>query len=75
LYNIVIEFGIPMNLVKLIKMLLNETYSRAQAGKYMCDMFPIRNGLKKGAVLSPFLYIGTIINSFHSSSNSSSLQT
>jgi hypothetical protein len=26
LYNILIEFGIPRNLVRLIKMCLNETY-------------------------------------------------
>jgi len=28
LHNILIEFGIPMKLVRLIKMCLNETYSR-----------------------------------------------
>jgi len=28
LYKILIEFGIPMELVRLIKMCLNETYSR-----------------------------------------------
>jgi len=28
LCNILIEFGIPMKLVRLIKMCLNETYSR-----------------------------------------------
>jgi hypothetical protein len=28
LYNILIEFGIPMKLVRLIKMCLNETYSK-----------------------------------------------
>jgi hypothetical protein len=27
LYNILIEFGVPMKLVRLIKMYLNETYS------------------------------------------------
>jgi hypothetical protein len=30
LYNILIEFGIPMTLVRLKKMCLNETYSRVQ---------------------------------------------
>ena len=30
LYNILIENGIPMKLVKLIKMCLNETYSRSR---------------------------------------------
>jgi hypothetical protein len=29
LYNIRIEFGVPMKLVRLIKMCLNETYSKA----------------------------------------------
>jgi hypothetical protein len=47
LYNI--QFGIPLNLVKLIKMRLNETYSRARVDKYLYDMFPIRNGLKKNS--------------------------
>ena len=47
LYNILNEFGIPMKLVKLIKMFLNETYSRVQVGKHLSDMFPMRNGLKK----------------------------
>jgi hypothetical protein len=28
LYNILIEFGVPMKLVRLIKMCLNETYSK-----------------------------------------------
>ena len=30
LYNVLIEFDIPMKLVRLIKMSLNETYSRFQ---------------------------------------------
>jgi len=33
LYNILIEFGIPMNMVRLIKMCLKETYSRIRVGK------------------------------------------
>jgi hypothetical protein len=33
LYNILIEFGIPRKLVGLIKMCLNETYSRVLIGK------------------------------------------
>jgi hypothetical protein len=32
LYNILIEFGIPMKLVRLVKMCLNETYSRVRVG-------------------------------------------
>jgi hypothetical protein len=46
LYNILIEFGIPKKLVKLMKMCLPETYSRARVGKNLSEMFPIRNGLK-----------------------------
>jgi len=35
LYNILIESGIPMKLVRLIKMYLNEMYSRVQVGKHL----------------------------------------
>ena len=48
LYNILIEFGVPMKLVRLIKMCLNENYSRVWAGKNLSDMLPIRKGLKQG---------------------------
>jgi hypothetical protein len=48
LYNILIEFGIPLKLVRLIKMCLHETYSRVQVGKHLSDMSPIKNGLKSG---------------------------
>ena len=47
LYNILIEFSIPMQLVRLIKMCLNEIYSKVRVGKHLSDMFSIRNGLKK----------------------------
>jgi hypothetical protein len=47
LYNILVEFGIPKKLVRLIKMCLNETYSRVCVGKLLSDKFPIQNGLKK----------------------------
>jgi len=48
LCNILIESGIPMKLVRIIKMCLNETYCRVQAGKCLSDMVPIKNGLKQG---------------------------
>jgi hypothetical protein len=48
LYNILIEFGIAMKLVRLVKMCLNETYSRFRVGKHLSDTFPIKNGLKQG---------------------------
>jgi hypothetical protein len=47
IYNILIEFGIPMRLVGLIEMCLTETYSRVRVDKNLSDIFPIRNGLKK----------------------------
>ena len=53
LYKILIEFGIPRKLVRLIKMSLTETYSRVQVGKNMSDRFPIRKGLRQGDALSP----------------------
>jgi hypothetical protein len=33
LYNILVEFRIPMKLIRLIKMCLNETYSKVSIGK------------------------------------------
>ena len=54
--NIVIEFGIPKKLVRLIKMCLTDTYSRVRVGKSLSDMFPIRNGLKQGDALLPLLF-------------------
>jgi hypothetical protein len=56
LYNILREFGVPMNLVRLIKMCLNETYSKVRIGKHLSDSFPIQNGLKQGDALSPLLF-------------------
>jgi hypothetical protein len=47
LYNILIEFGVPMKLVRLIKMCLNETYSKVRIGKHLSNSFPIQNGLKQ----------------------------
>jgi len=40
-YDILIEFGISMKLLRLA-----ETYSKVHVGKNLYDMFPIRNGLK-----------------------------
>jgi hypothetical protein len=56
LYSILVEFGIPKKLVRLIKMCLTETYSRVRMGKNLYEMFPIRNGLKQGDALSPLLF-------------------
>ena len=56
LYNILIEFGIPMKLVRLIKMCLTETYTRVRVGKNLSDIFPVRNGLKQRDAPSPLLF-------------------
>jgi len=56
LYKILIEFGIPRKLVRLIKMSLTETYSRVWVGKNVSDRFRIRNGLEQGEALSPMLF-------------------
>jgi hypothetical protein len=56
LYVILIEFGIPRKLVGLIKIRLNETYSRVLIGKYKSDKFPIQNGLEQEDALLPLLF-------------------
>jgi sorting nexin-29 len=55
LYNILNEFGIPMNLLRLIKMCMTEMCSRIRIDKNLSDRFPVRNGFKQGDVLSPLL--------------------
>jgi len=55
-YKIIIGFGIPMKLVKLIKVCLNETYRIIRAGKHLSDTLRVKNGLKQGNVLSPLLF-------------------
>ena len=56
LYIILIECGIPVKLVSIMKMCLAETYSRVWVGTNLSDIFPIRNGLKQGDGLSPLLF-------------------
>jgi hypothetical protein len=54
LYNILKEFGVPIKLTTLIKVCLNETYSKFRIGNsYLPERFPIQNGLKQGDALSP----------------------
>jgi hypothetical protein len=64
LYNILIEFGVPMKLVRLIKMCLNETYSKVRIGKHLSDSFSIQNGLKQGDAISPLLFNFTLEYAF-----------
>jgi hypothetical protein len=42
-----------MKLVRLIKMCLNETYSKVHIGKHLSDSFPIQICFKQGNALSP----------------------
>jgi hypothetical protein len=51
-----VALGIPRKLVSLIKMCLNETYSKIRVGKHLSVAFPIQNGLKQGDALSPLLF-------------------
>jgi hypothetical protein len=48
LYNILLQFCIPKKLVRLIKMSLNETYSKVHVGELLSDTFPIQTGQKEG---------------------------
>jgi hypothetical protein len=56
MFNILIEFVIPMKLVRLIKMGVNETYISVEVGKHLSDMFPVRNGLEQEDALLPLLF-------------------
>jgi hypothetical protein len=56
LYSILIEIGIPMKLVRLVRTCLNGTSSEAHIGKHLSDTIPIQNGLKQGDALSPLLF-------------------
>jgi hypothetical protein len=55
LYKILIEFGVLVELVRLIKMCLNQTYSKVRIGKHLYENFTVHNGLKQGDALSPLL--------------------
>jgi hypothetical protein len=45
-----------MKPVRLIKMCLNEMYSKVRMGKHLSDSYPIQNGVKQGDALSPQLF-------------------
>jgi hypothetical protein len=47
-YSILIKFGVPMKLLRLNKMCLNDMYIKVRICKSLSDNFPIRNGLKQG---------------------------
>jgi hypothetical protein len=45
-----------MKQVRLIKMCLNETYSKVRIGEHLSETSPIQNDLKQGDALSPLLF-------------------
>jgi cyclophilin family peptidyl-prolyl cis-trans isomerase len=55
LYNILIEFGVPIKVVRLIKMCSHETYNKVCIGKHLYDNFPIQSGPKHRDDLLPLL--------------------
>jgi hypothetical protein len=45
-----------MKLAMLIKMCLNEIYSKVCIGTHLSDNFPTQNSLKEGDALTPLLF-------------------
>jgi len=60
LYSVITEFGIPMKLVRQIKLFLNSTYNRVWVSKHLSDMFSFKNVLKQGNSLSAFLFSSSL---------------
>jgi hypothetical protein len=56
LYNILIEFGTSMKLVRFIKMCFNETYIYVRIDKHLSESFPIQNALNQLGALSSLLF-------------------
>ena len=56
LYNIFIDFGIPMTLVRLIKLCLNENYSRVWVVNFCLTCFLLRMVRNKGILHSQLLF-------------------
>jgi hypothetical protein len=56
LYSILIEFGIPVKLVRVIKMCLNEMYSEVHIGKNVSANFHFQNSLKQRDALLSLLF-------------------
>jgi hypothetical protein len=56
LYSILVEFGVPVKLISLIKMCVNEIYWKVHTGIHLSDNFPMQNGLKQRYALSPPLF-------------------
>jgi len=56
LYSNLIEFGVPVKLIRLIKMCLNESYSKVHTDRNLVHAFSTQNGLKQGDTLSLLLF-------------------
>jgi hypothetical protein len=47
LYNILLEFGIPMKPIRRIKIYLYETFRKVRIGQHMTETVSIKNGPKQ----------------------------
>jgi hypothetical protein len=67
LHSILIEFGLPLELLRMIKICVNEMYSRVCISKHLPDNFPIQISLRKDAV-SPMQFnfiLGYVLRKAH----------
>jgi len=51
-----IEFGIPINLGRLIKLCPKKTYCTVRVAKYLSGMFPIKRRLNQRDDMSPLFF-------------------
>ncbi|PSN32934.1 hypothetical protein C0J52_24039 [Blattella germanica] len=65
LYSILMDFGIPKKLVRIIGMCLNGTKSRVRVGKQVSDIFEIQNGSRSHAIKSLEDKEGVQLNGIH----------
>ena len=56
MYEILIQWGIPKKLVKLVQVCLNDTRGRVRIGYHMSETFNTHSVLKQGDALSPLLF-------------------
>jgi sorting nexin-29 len=49
-------FGIPMKIIKMIKLCKSKTYSREKFGNELSMAFKIKSGLRQGDAMSPILF-------------------
>jgi hypothetical protein len=54
--SFLLEFGVPMILVRLIKPFVRKLYSKARIGNHLFDICPIQNGLQQGDVSPPLFF-------------------